>query len=737
MEQQFPVCGMTCSACAARIERKLRKLDGIEEANVNFATEQLTVRYDAQLLSESDIRKTVEAIGYSLPLPSEEKPKRTPAELLRMRLIGSAVFAIPLLVICMGHMVGMPLPDVISPERYPMRYAVLQLLLTIPPVVLGFPFYRAGLRNLWARSPNMDSLIAVGTLSALLYSGYAMIQIGLGNADYVHSLYFESAAVILTLITLGKLLESGAKSKSAAAIRALSDLAPQLASVIQDGREIQMKLEMVQVGMTLIVRPGAKIPTDGVIADGNSTVDESMLTGESLPIDKAVGDTVIGGTVNGNGTFTMTASRVGADTALAQMVKLVEDAQGRKAPIARLADHVAAYFVPIVIGLAILAAVIWAIAGAEAQFILQIFISVLVIACPCALGLATPTAILTATGRGAQMGILFRGGDTLEQTHHCDTVVLDKTGTLTEGQPHVIGVYPIACTETALLTRLSAAESRSEHPLAKAIMQYVSEQSIAVPACDAFQADTGMGVQAVLDGTEILVGNLRYLQSHGIAVPNDWIAPIVEQGATPVLCAADGQFCGGVAIADALRADAKEAVVRLKAAGIEVVMLTGDHAKTAAAIAQQAGIDTYIAEVLPEGKAAAIAKLQAEGKRVIMVGDGMNDAPALVQADIGIAMGSGTDVAMESADIVLMRSELYLIEDAISLSRVTVRNIKENLFWAFGYNCLGIPIAMGVLYPEFGILLNPMIGAACMSFSSVSVLLNALRLRHVRIHPKS
>lgn len=736
MEQRFPVAGMTCSACAARIERKLNKQQGIEQAVVNFATEQLTVKYDQEVITEAQIRQTVEALGYSLPLPNAEKPKLTPEQKLRRRFIGSVCFTIPLMILTMGHMFGMPLPSFIDPSIHPMHFAVLQLLLTLPSVILGFPFYRAGFGNLLHGSPNMDSLIAMGTFSALAYSLYAMIRIGMGEAHFVHSLYFESAAGILTLITLGKTLESGAKSKSAEAIRALSALAPRLASVLRDGSEIQMKLEMVKPDDILLVRPGEKIPTDGIVTEGSSAVDESMLTGESLPIDKAIGDTVFGGTLNGNGTLTMRATKVGADTALAQMVRLVEDAQSRKAPIARLADKVAGVFVPTVIGLALLAAVIWAIVGKPAQFVLQIFISVLVIACPCALGLATPTAILTATGRGASLGILFRGGDTLEQAHHADTVVLDKTGTLTEGKPVVQACYPVNMTENELLTVLAAAERGSEHPLAKAILAEAETRALSVPACSNFQADTGLGVHCTLDGNTIAVGSPHYFETLEIPVDETMLSAITQNGATPVLCAKNGICCGAAAIADTLRSDAVNAIRTLKANGIHVVMLTGDHKNTAAAIAKQAGIDAYYAEVLPGGKTEVITELQAQGRTVIMVGDGMNDAPALVQADIGIAMGSGTDVAMESADIVLMRPDLSLIDTALQLSAATVRNIKQNLFWAFGYNCLGIPIAMGALYPLFEILLDPMFGAAAMSFSSVSVLLNALRLRRISLERK-
>lgn len=729
MEQRFPVAGMTCSACAARIERKLRKQEGIELANVNFATEQLTVQYDQTVISESQIREVVEELGFSLPLPTAEKPKLTQEQKLKRRFIGSVCFAVPLMILTMGHMFGMPLPAFIDPAIHPMHFAILQLLLTLPPVILGFPFYRAGFRNLFHGDPNMDSLIAMGTMSALVYSLYAMVRIGMGETEFVHSLYFESAAGILTLITLGKTLESGAKSKSAEAIRALSALAPRLATVLRDGEEIQMKPEMVKPDDILFVRPGEKIPTDGIVIEGGSAVDESMLTGESLPIDKTIGDAIFGGTLNGNGTLTLRATKVGADTALAQMVRLVEDAQSRKAPIARLADKVAGVFVPTVIGLAALAAIIWAVSGQPAQFVLQIFISVLVIACPCALGLATPTAILTATGRGASLGILFRGGDTLEQAHHADTVVLDKTGTLTVGKPVVSGCYPVDMTENELLTLLAAAERGSEHPLAKAILTEAEARGLTIPPCTDFAADIGLGVHCTLHDGTIAVGSPRYFNTLQLPVPESVLAKITEKGATPVLCAKDSVFCGAIAIADTLRPDAADAVAALKADGVRVVMLTGDHEKTAAAIAKQAGIDEFYAEVLPSGKTEVISQLQSQGRVVMMVGDGMNDAPALVQANIGIAMGSGTDVAMESADIVLMRPDLALIRTALRLSAATVRNIKQNLFWAFGYNCLGIPIAMGALYPLFGLLLDPMFGAAAMSFSSVSVLLNALRLR--------
>lgn len=736
MEQRFPVVGMTCSACAARIERRLRKQEGIASASVNFATEQLTVEYTPEVITEAKIRETVEALGFQLPYPDTKKPKLTAQQILKRRLIGSVAFTVPLMILTMGHMLGMPLPAFLDPAISPMQYALAQLFLTLPSVILGFPFYRAGIRNLLQASPNMDSLIAMGTISALGYSLYAMLQIAGGDLSFVHQLYFESAAGILTLITFGKTMESGAKSKSAQAIRALSALAPKLASVLRDGNEIQMKVEMVKIDDLLLVRPGEKIPTDGVVTEGSSAINESMLTGESLPVDKSVGDAVFGGTLNGNGTLTIRATKVGADTALAQMVKLVEEAQGRKAPIARLADRVSGIFVPTVIGLAALAAVFWAINGKSAQFVLQIFISVLVIACPCALGLATPTAILTATGRGASLGILFRGGDTLELAHHVDTIVLDKTGTLTVGAPAVCACYPYQTDEQTLLTLLAAAELRSEHPLARAIVKEANLRGYAVPACTAFQADTGLGVHCEVHGKSVLAGSVRYLKEHEIMIPQTIVEQITAQGATPVLCAVDGSYVGAAAIADTLRPDAVDAIHALQEDGLRIVMLTGDHQATAAAIAKQIGITEFYAEVLPGDKTNVIAQLQQQGRCVMMVGDGMNDAPALVQAEIGVAMGSGTDVAMESADIVLMRPELSLIRTALHLSRCTVQNIKQNLFWAFGYNCLGIPVAMGVLYPLFHILLNPMFGAAAMSFSSVSVLLNALRLRTIRLESK-
>ncbi len=736
MEQRFSVAGMTCSACAARIERRLRKQEGITSASVNFATEQLTVEYAPEMITEAKIRETVEALGFQLPRPDTQKPKLTAQQKLRRRLIGSIVFTVLLMILTMGHMLGMPLPAFFDPAVSPMRFALTQLLLTLPPVILGFPFYRAGIRNLLQASPNMDSLIAMGTISALGYSLYAMIQIGRGDNSFVHQLYFESAAGILTLITFGKTMESGAKSKSAEAIRALSALAPKLASVLRDGSEIQIKAEMIKIDDLLLVRPGEKIPTDGVVIEGSSAVNESMLTGESLPVDKLAGDAVFGGTLNGNGTLTIRANKVGADTALAQMVKLVEEAQGRKAPIARLADRVSGVFVPIVIGLAVLAAAFWAFNGKSAQFVLQIFVSVLVIACPCALGLATPTAILTATGRGASLGILFRGGDTLELAHHVDTVILDKTGTLTIGTPTVCACYPHQTDEQTLLSVLAAAELHSEHPLACAMISEANARGYAIPECTAFQADTGLGVHCEIFGKSVLVGSVRYLKEHGITIPQTIVEQITSQGATPVLCAVDGSYFGAVAIADTLRQDAVAAIRALQEDGLRIVMLTGDHRATAASIAKQTGITEFYAEVLPDDKISIVTQLQQQGRCVMMVGDGMNDAPALVQAEIGVAMGSGTDVAMESADIVLMRPELSLIRTALHLSRCTVQNIKQNLFWAFGYNCLGIPIAMGALYPIFHILLNPMFGAAAMSFSSVSVLINALRLRTMRLEPK-
>lgn len=734
MEKTFKITGMTCSACAARVERAMKKLDGVNEAAVNFAAEKLYITYNEENLSEDSIVSAIKKAGYDIAAP-DAKPEKTPSQLLFRRFVISLCFCVPLLIISMGHMVGLPLPKIIDPMESPLNFALIQLLLTVPVMLTGIKFYITGIKNLVHLSPNMDSLIAVGTLSAVGYGLYAIYMIIQGHEHYSMHLYFESAAVILTLITLGKYLEAVSKGKSSQAIRELMELSPKIATVRRGSKELQVKSELVRIGDTVIVKPGERFPVDGTVTMGSTSVDESMLTGESMPVEKNIGDKVIGASINRNGYVEYTAEKVGEETALAQIIKLVEEAQGRKAPIARLADVISAYFVPAVIALAVIAAVGWKIAGESASFCMTIFVSVLVIACPCALGLATPTAIMVATGRGAKMGILIKGGEVLETAHKIQTAVFDKTGTITEGMPSVTDITPVGdLSERELLTLCAAAEKRSEHPLGESIVREAENQQIKLPDAESFEYISGMGIKAVISGKTVLLGNGKLLSENGVDTAE--LAKTAEEyaqsGKTPVMCACDGKSAGVIAVADKIKSDSRSAVEKLEKSGIECVMLTGDSKKTAAAIAGQAGIKNVVAEVMPDDKAEQIKNIQEKGRVTAMVGDGINDAPALAQSDVGIAIGTGTDVAIESADIVLMNGSLEGVDTAIRLSRAAIRNIKQNLFWAFGYNVLGIPVAMGLLHIFGGPLLNPMIAAAAMSLSSVSVLSNALRLRKFR-----
>lgn len=734
MENTLKIKGMTCSACAARVERAVKKLDGVSNASVNFAAEKLYVDFDEETLSEENIVAAIRKAGYDIASP-DSKPEKSPAQLLFRRFIASICFAVPLLVISMGHMIGMPLPGIIDPMKNPLNFAVLQLALTIPVMLIGIKFYKAGIRNLFHLSPNMDSLIAIGTLSAVGYGIYAIYMIVNGHEHYAMHLYFESAAVILTLITLGKYLEAVSKGKSSQAIKELVELSPKVATVRRGSKVLQVKSELVRIGDTVIVKPGERFPVDGTVTMGSTSVDESMLTGESMPVEKKVGDKVTGASINKNGYVEYEAEKVGSDTALAQIIKLVEEAQGRKAPIARLADIISAYFVPTVIALAILAAIGWKLAGESASFCMTIFVSVLVIACPCALGLATPTAIMVATGRGAKMGILIKGGEVLETAHKIQTAVFDKTGTITEGMPSVTDIYTAENTdENKILAICASAEKLSEHPLGESIVREAEKRELEVPEAENFEYISGMGIKADVMGKKLLIGNKKLMHEHGVDIAG--LEKAAEKyavsGKTPVMCAYNGSPAGVVAVADKIKPDSSNAITKLEKSGIECVMLTGDSHKTASAIAGQAGIKNVVAEVLPEDKANEIKKIQDNNKVTAMVGDGINDAPALAQADVGIAIGTGTDVAIESADIVLMNGSLEGVDTAVRLSRAAIRNIKQNLFWAFGYNVLGIPVAMGVLHIFGGPLLNPMIAAAAMSLSSVSVLSNALRLRKFR-----
>ena len=647
------------------------------------------------------------------------------------RLILSLIFAVPLLTITMGHMVGMPLPKIIDPMMNPLNFAIIQLVLTIPVMIIGYKFYYIGYKNLFKLSPNMDSLIAIGTSAAFIYSLYGTYKIYTGDGSYAMSLYYEAAVTILALITLGKYLEAISKGKTSQAIKKLMGLAPKTATIVRDGKELGIPIDEVIVGDIIIVKPGEKLPVDGEVIEGATAIDEAMLTGESIPVEKTVGSKVIGASINKTGFIKYKATKVGKDTALSQIIKLVEDAQGSKAPIAKMADIIASYFVPIVIVLAILASIGWIIAGENGVFALTIFISVLVIACPCALGLATPTAIMVGTGKGAEYGVLIKGGEALEITHKIDTIVFDKTGTITEGKPVVTDIITTTISENELLSIAASSEKGSEHPLGEAIVKGAEERNIKFKEISNFKAIPGHGIQVEIEGKTILLGNKKLMSENSIEVGELGVKSdkLANEGKTPMYIAINNKLEGIIAVADTVKPSSKEAIENLHKMGIKVAMITGDNKKTAHAIAKQVGIDIVLAEVLPEDKANEVKKLQEKGSKVAMVGDGINDAPALAQADIGIAIGTGTDVAIESANIVLMKGDLRDVATAIKLSKATIRNIKQNLFWAFGYNVLGIPVAMGVLHIFGGPLLNPMIGAAAMSLSSVSVLANALRLR--------
>lgn len=735
----FKVYGMTCSACASRVERATRKLEGVKDASVNFATEKLTVTVEKNKISYEKLKTTIDKAGYKLVeetnLKTETKEVSESRRLFN-RFIISLVFTVPLLIISMGHMIGMPLLSIINPKINPLNFALVQFVLTLIVMITGNKFYKIGIKNLFKLAPNMDSLISVSTLAAFIYGIFAIYKIIIGDNphDYAMHLYFESIATILTLITLGKYLEAVSKGKTSEAIKKLMGLAPKVATVIRDNKEMQVSIEDVEISDIVIVKPGEKIPVDGEVIEGITSVDESMLTGESIPVEKVIGSTVIGASINKNGFIKYKATKVGQDTALVQIIKLVEDAQGSKAPIAKIADVISAYFVPVVISLAIISSVSWLIAGESFIFSLTIFISVLVIACPCALGLATPTAIMVGTGKGAENGILIKGGEALETTHKIDTIVFDKTGTITEGKPKVTDIITNSISEKEILVLAASSEKGSEHPLGEAILNEGRNKNLKLKKIDKFNAIAGQGIDVVIENKNILLGNRKLMidQNIDITIFNDKVEDLSNQGKTPMYIAINKELKGIIAVADVVKVSSKKAIETLHKMGIKTVMITGDNENTAKAIAKEVGIDNVLAEVLPGNKAKSIKKFQDENKKVAMVGDGINDAPALAKADIGIAIGSGSDVAIESADIVLIRSDLMDVSKAIKLSKATIRNIKQNLFWAFAYNILGIPVAMGVLHIFGGPLLNPMIAAAAMSLSSISVLLNALRLKNFK-----
>lgn len=750
MKQKFDVTGMTCSACSAHVEKSVSKLEGVQCVNVNLLQNSMVVEYDDNALGTTDIIHAVESGGYGASVQGENKTQEAPKNVaaeemhhMKRRLIASFCFLIPLFYISMGHMMGAPLPAILLGDENVMIFALTQLFLTIPVLIINKKYYVVGFKALWNKAPNMDSLIALGSAASVVYSVFAIYSMAyaMGHGDlmtahhYGMELYFESAAMILTLITVGKYMETRSKGKTSEAISKLMDLAPKTATVLRNGVEQEIPVEEVVTGDTIIVKPGQRIPVDGKIIEGFSAVDESAITGESIPVEKQVGDTVIGATVNKSGYFRMTATRVGKDTTLSQIIVLVEEAGASKAPIAKLADKVSGVFVPVVITIAVLAAVIWFVAGNQPfSFALSIGIAVLVISCPCALGLATPTAIMVGTGKGAEYGILVKSAESLEIAHQVQTVVLDKTGTLTEGKPVVTDVVLAkGILRNRLLKQAAAVEALSEHPLAEAIVAYAKEKEVAFEKAENLTATAGQGVEADVAGKHILAGNLKMMQERGIQL-GEWeekAVELAEAGKTPLFFAENETFLGIVALADTLKPTSKAAVDAFHQMGIEVVMLTGDNKRTAEAIAKELDIQV-IAEVLPQDKEREVRRLQEQGKKVAMIGDGINDAPALMRADVGVAIGAGTDVAMESADIILMKSDLMDAVTAIELSHATIRNIKENLFWAFFYNACGIPLAAGVFYPLLEWKLNPMFAAAAMSFSSAFVVGNALRLRLFR-----
>ena len=755
-KQKFNITGMTCSACSAHVEKAVGKLEGVRAADVSLMTNSMVAEYDETILSPEEIIQAVIQSGYGAALPQKAGERATPPQedvvgkelaSMKRRLVWSFVFLLPLFYISMGHMMGAPLPGVLLGHENAVAFGLTQLLLTLPIMYINDKYYKVGFKTLWNRAPNMDSLIAVGSAAAVVYGVFAIYQMGygLGHGDmervakYHMDLYFESAGMILTLVTLGKFLETRSKGRTGEAITRLMDLAPKTATVLRDGAEVELPVEEVQVGDRVVVRPGQSIPVDGVIVEGQSAVDESALTGESLPVDKGPGDRVAAASINKSGFFTFEASRVGEDTTLAQMIRLVEEASASKAPIAKLADKVSGIFVPVVMGIALISALAWLVTGHGVTQALTAGVAVLVISCPCALGLATPVAIMVGTGKGAENGILIKSAESLETLHTIDTVVLDKTGTLTQGRPVVTDI--LAQREDTLLALAASLEAPSEHPLATAILEESRKRNLSLTPVSGFEAVHGRGARAILDGRTYLGGNRAMMEEAGIAPGSLTVQAdeLAAQGKTPLYFGdeTNKKLLGIIAVADTPKPSSKDAVAAFRELGLEVVMLTGDNQRTAEAIGRELGVTQVMAEILPQDKERKIASLQAEGRKVAMVGDGINDAPALARADVGLAIGAGTDVAIESADIVLMKSDLLDVAAAVELSRATIRNIKENLFWAFFYNALCIPLAAGVFYAALGWQLNPMFAAAAMSLSSVTVVTNALRLRFFKSKHRS
>ena len=745
--QKFDVTGMTCSACSARIEKNINKTGGVLEANVNLLTNSMTVKYDDTVLSDKDIIKIVEDTGYGASsvmekkaeVKSEAKDDKSEIKEMKRRVIVSLIFAVPLFYISMGHMLNWPLPGIFHGTENALIFAFTQFLLCLPVMIVNSKYYKVGFKTLFKGSPNMDSLIAIGTSAAAAYGIYAIYKIGygLGHMDmdmvmqFSMDLYFESAAVVLALITFGKYLEARAKGRTSDAIRKLIDLSPKTALVERNGIEREIPVEDVVKGDIIIVKPGQSIPVDGTIIFGNSSIDESMLTGESMPVEKKAGDKVVGASINKSGFFKFEAQRVGDDTTLAQIIKLVEEASSSKAPISKMADKISGIFVPVVIATALLATIAWMISGADFEFALSIGIAVLVISCPCALGLATPTAIMVGTGKGAENGILVKSAEALEIAHHVQTVVMDKTGTITEGKPRVTDLVSDGIDELEMLRIAASAEKGSEHPLADAIVEEAKQLNLDLYDAENFEAIPGQGLKAYVNNKKYYLGNLRLIKEQKIDIGSfeEKSIKFADEGKTPLYFADENKVLGIISVADIVKPTSQAAIEEFEAMGIEVVMLTGDNKKTAEAIRKQLGITRAVAEVLPQDKEREIRKIQEQGRKVAMIGDGINDAPALARADVGIAIGAGTDVAIESADIVLIRNDLLDAVTAVQLSKATIKNIKQNLFWAFIYNTIGIPLAAGVFYGILGWKLNPMFAGAAMSLSSVSVVSNALRLK--------
>ena len=752
MKQKFDVQGMTCAACSAHVEKAVCKVAGVDGVNVNLLGNSMVVDYDEGVTDAGQIIHAVEEAGYGASLPAVKGVTAQPKQVNRMeeeaagmkrRFLTSLIFLVPLFYIAMGHMMGWPLPAFFHDPGNVFVVALIQFLLTLPIMYINDKYYKVGFKTLWHRSPNMDSLIALGSSAAVIYGVAALLQIawGLGHGDQARvdkwsmDLYFESAGMILTLITLGKWLETRSKGKTSQAITRLMDLAPKTAAVLRNGAEVEIPVEEVTMGDLVVVRPGGRIPVDGIVVEGNSSVDESALTGESLPVEKGTGDQVAAATINKSGYFVFRATRVGEDTTLAQMIKLVEEASASKAPIAKLADKVAGVFVPVVIGIALVTAVVWFVLTRSIESALTAGVAVLVISCPCALGLATPVAIMVGTGKGAENGILIKSAEALETLHTVRTVVVDKTGTLTQGKPAVTDCIPAeGVTEEELLCVAASLEKPSEHPLADAILTEAEERNIPLAPIQNFEALSGRGVRGTLHGVPVLAGNRAMLEEAGISLESfgDRGEALAQNGKTPLYFAEHGKVLGIVAVADPPKPTSAAAIRGFRELGIDVVMLTGDNRRTAEAVGRELGVTQVIAEVLPQDKEKVVAELQAQGKRVAMIGDGINDAPALARADVGMAIGAGTDVAIESADVVLMKSDLLDAVTAVRLSKKVIRNIKENLFWAFIYNIIGIPLAAGVWFPITGWQLSPMFGAAAMSLSSVCVVSNALRLKLFR-----